>query len=105
MRLVKMFVFFWFRISAPITHAIVVKQSPAVEIYDGLAIFIVSHFVNSSPFSYSASSIKRRAFGIAFTAVMVVVTTPILPNTVNIVDALRLTNGLASISPTPLSVI
>ena len=85
-------------------HIIVAKQSPAVEIYDGLDIFTVSHFVNSSPFLVSAFSIKRRVFGVAFTVVMVAAI-PILPNPVNIVDALRLTNSRALISLTPLSVI
>ena len=84
---------------------IVAIVSPIVEIYDGSAVLTISHFVNSSPFSYFASSINRRAFGVAFTDVMVVATTPILPNIVNIVDALHLTNGLASIFPTPLLVI
>ena len=86
-------------------HIIVAKQSPAIKIYDGLAIFIVSHFVNFSPFSFYVSSIKRRVFDVAFTVVMVVDAIPIIPNPVNIVDALRLTISRAFISPTPLSVI
>ena len=70
---------------APQIQTIVAVPVNTTGTYCGTVTLTASHFDNSEPFSFSASLTRDRAFGVAFTAIIDVPTTPIVAKHVKIV--------------------